>query len=290
MKNLIKSELLNLGLKFITVDEKIIKIFLGTIPSNINEIVILPTIKYMMKRIVNSLVNMSKKGRVYNGILNNVRVSVIRCEVGCPNMAILLECLKRTKAKKIIRIDICGGINDLENNIDIGDIIIPNLAYCGDGTTNQYILTHPDLINQLESIENPIGQFQNIVAGAQKIYISKPNDKLNNIIFNHGLTNIKKQTKKVDLWTTDALFCETYEFLNAIRSKKIEAIDMESSILFLLGNKFNLHTTSILSISDLPGTKYDLLNSNEIHSNLENGMNNAINILINCLPMIEEMN
>ncbi len=288
MKNLIKSELLNLGLKFISVDEKIIKIFLETIPSNINEIVILPTIKYMMKRIVNSLANMSKKGRVYNGILNNVRVSVIKCEVGCPNMAILLECLKRTKAKKIIRIDICGGINELENNIDIGDIIIPNLAYCGDGTTNQYILTHPDLINQLESIDNPIGQFQNIVAGAQKIYISKPNDKLNNIIFNHGLTNIKKQTKKVDLWTTDALFCETYEFLNAIRSRKIEAIDMESSILFLLGNKFNLHTTSILSVSDLPGTKYDLLNSNEIHSNLENGMNNAINILTNSLPMIEK--
>ena len=92
----------------------------------------------------------------------------------------------------------------------------------------------------------------------------------------------------MDLWTTDALFCETYEFLNAIRSKKIEAIDMESSILFLLGKKFNLQTISILSVSDLPGTKYDLLNSNEIHSNLENGMNNAIKILTNALPMIEK--
>ncbi|MBY9008039.1 MAG: hypothetical protein KGD63_14960 [Candidatus Lokiarchaeota archaeon] len=284
MKNRIKSELLNLGLKFINVDQKLIKIFLDTIPSNINEIVIVPTIKYIMKKLVNKLNNMSKKGRVYNGLLNNVRVSIIKCDVGCPNMAILLECLKRTKAKKIIRIDICGGIGELANNIDIGDIIIPNLAYCGDGTSTQYILTQPDLVNQLESIDNPIGQFQNIIAGGQKIFIVRPDENLNYTLYNHGLSEIKAQTKKVDLWTTDALFCETYEFLNAVRSKDVEGIDMESSILFLLGKKYNLHTSSILSVSDLPGTKYDIFNSNEIHPDLENGMDKAIKILITSLP------
>ncbi|MBY8982672.1 MAG: hypothetical protein KGD57_06970 [Candidatus Lokiarchaeota archaeon] len=288
MKNRIKSELLNLGLKFISIDEKLIKIFLETNPSNVNEIVIVPTVKSIMKKLINKLANLSKKGRVYNGLLNNVRVSIIRCYLGCPNMAILLECLRRTKAKKIIRIDICGGITGLTNNVDIGDIIIPNLAYCGDGTSTQYILTYPDLANQLESIENPMGQFQNIIAGSQKIFITKPDEQLNNILSNHKYSELKALTKKVDLWSTDALFCETYEFLNALKSKNIETLDMESSILFLLGKKYNIQTSSILSVSDLPGTNYDFLNSNEIHPNMEIGIDRAIKILINSLPKIKQ--
>lgn len=288
MKNRIKSELLNLGLKFISIDEKLIKIFLETNPSNVNEIVIVPTVKSIMKKLINKLANLSKKGRVYNGLLNNVRVSIIRCYLGCPNMAILLECLRRTKAKKIIRIDICGGITGLTNKVDIGDIIIPNLAYCGDGTSTQYILTYPDLANQLESIENPMGQFQNIIAGSQKIFITKPDEQLNNILSNHKYSELKALTKKVDLWSTDALFCETYEFLNALKSKNIETLDMESSILFLLGKKYNIQTSSILSVSDLPGTNYDFLNSNEIHPNMEIGIDRVIKILINSLPKIKQ--
>ncbi len=287
MINKIKNELLNLGLKFISNDEKLIRIFLETIPSNINEIVIIPTVKLVMKKLINKLASKNKKGQVYNGLLNEVRVSIIRCHIGCPNMAILMECLKRTKAKKIIRIDICGGITELKNLIDVGNIIIPKKAYCGDGTTTQYILTHPDLANQLDSIENPIGRFENIIAGNQKIYISKPDEQLSNILFNHGISDISSITKKVDLWTTDALFCETYDFLNAWKATNIECIDMESSILFLLGKLYNLKTSSILAVSDLPGTKYDFLNSNEIHPNMENGINKAVRILMNSLSKIK---
>ena len=63
---------------------------------------------------------------------------------------------------------------------------------------------------------------------------------------------------------------------------------MESSILFLLGQLYNLKTASILSISDLPGhPQFDLLNSNEIHPDMETGIDNAIKILINALPKIQ---
>jgi purine-nucleoside phosphorylase len=63
---------------------------------------------------------------------------------------------------------------------------------------------------------------------------------------------------------------------------------MESSILFLLGNLYNLKTASILSVSDLPiHPQYDLLNSNEINPDMENGIDNAIRILIQSLPKIQ---
>ena len=101
MLNRIKSELLNVGLKFISVDEKIVRMLLETGPSNINEIVILPAIKIVMKKILQKLQNKRIHGRVYNGELNNVRVSVIRSLIGAPNCAITVECLRRCKTKFI---------------------------------------------------------------------------------------------------------------------------------------------------------------------------------------------
>ena len=63
---------------------------------------------------------------------------------------------------------------------------------------------------------------------------------------------------------------------------------MESSVLFLLGQLYNLKTASILSVSDLPGhPQFDLLNSNEIHPDMEVGVDNAIKILIKTLPKIQ---
>ena len=54
MLNKIKSQMLNLGLKFISVDEKVVRMILETASSNINEIVILPAVKLVMKKIVNN--------------------------------------------------------------------------------------------------------------------------------------------------------------------------------------------------------------------------------------------
>jgi len=291
MLNKIKSELLNFGLKFISVDEKIIRMILETGSSNINEIVILPAVKMVMKKLIKKLQNKIVHGRVYNGILNGIRVSIIRSRIGCPNIGLVVECLKRCKTKIVIRIDLCGGIQDETNEIDIGTIIIPKLAYCDDGTTPQYIRTYPALLNKLESVKNPLSVIQNLLTGNQTVYISRPNEILKEILLKEGLSTLTtNKIKEVNLWTTDALFCETFEFIRAIKAANINAIDMESSILFLLGDLFNLKTVSILSVSDLPGhPQYDLLKSNEIHPNMEKGIEDAIKVVIKSLPKIKSV-
>lgn len=285
MLNRIKSEILNLGLKFISVDEKIVRLFLETSPSNVNEIVILPAVKIVMKKILRKLQNKRNYGRVYNGTLNNVKVSVIRSLMGAPNCAITMECLKRCKTKIVIRIDFCGGIQT-----NVGDILIPKLAYCDEGTSPHYIRTNPSLANQLDSISNPLARFQNIIAGNNTIFISKPNEILKELCITKGISFLSDRVKKnVKLWTTDALFCESLEFVRALQSIDVQGIDMESSILFLLGRLFNLKTVSILSVSDLPGhPNYDLLTSNEIHPEMENGIDNAIELLKKILPKAKQ--
>ncbi len=288
MKNRIKSELLNIGLKFISVDEKIVRMFLETSPSNLNEIVILPAVKIVMKKLLKKLQNKRIYGRVYNGELNNVRVSIVRSLIGAPNCAIAIEALKRTKAKAIIRIDLCGGIGGENLPIDIGDIIIPRLAYCDDGTCPQYIREFPSLANNLESIPHPMTKFQNLLTGNQSIFISKPHDILKNLLLNEAISLFPNNVKESNLWTTDALFCEGLDFIRALNSIKVGSIDMESSILFLLGKLYNLKTVSILSVSDLPGhPEFDLLNSNKLHPNMENGIDNVIKILIKVLPKVK---
>jgi len=288
MLNKIKSQMLNLGLKFISVDDKIVRMILETSSSNINEIVIMPAVKIVMKKLVKRLQNKIVHGRVYNGTLNGIKVSIIRSQVGCPNAALTIECLKRSKAKIVVRVDFCGGIYGENTAINIGDILIPKSAYCGDGTSSEYLRANPTLLNRLESITNPLSSTQNLIASPQTIFISKPNEILKQLLIKEARSLLTSKVIESHLWTTDALFCETYEFVRALNSIDIKAIDMESSILFLLGQLYNIKVASILSVSDLPGDeKYDLLKSNEIHPDLDVGISNAIKILIKALPKIQ---
>ena len=99
----IKSDLVNKYLKYMSVDEKIVRLFLETSSSNVDEIVILPAVKFVMKKLISKLRNKRIRGRVYNGLLNGVEVSVIRSLVGCPNCATAMECLKRCNTKVVVR-------------------------------------------------------------------------------------------------------------------------------------------------------------------------------------------
>jgi len=281
--------MLNFGLKFISIDDKIVRMLLETSSSNVNEIVILPAVKIVMKKLVKKLQNKIKHGLIYNGFLNGVRVSIILSNVGCPNIAMIMEALKRCKTKIALRVDMCGGIQGNEQEIAVGDILIPKLAYCDDGTCPQYIRSNASLQSLLESIDNPLKMIQNMDTGNQIVYSSKPNEILKDIIMKTG-RSLNPRIKEVDFWTTDALFCETSEFIRSLKSINVQGIDMESSALFLLGTLFDIKTASILSITDLPSDpKYDLLKSNELHPNMEKGIDDAIKIMIGALPKINSL-
>ncbi|MGV9197231.1 MAG: hypothetical protein ACOC4M_00145 [Promethearchaeia archaeon] len=274
----LKAGLLNMGMKFISVDEKLVRMFFETKPSRFKKIVIMPAVKLVMKKIIKELEYKRKHGRVFNGVLNDTHVSVVRSLVGAPNAAITLECLKRCNVDTIIRLDFCGGLKSM----NIGDILIPEIAYCGDGTSPNYLMKYPDLCDQLTWAENPFLKDDAVKLMSERVYQVTANKKLLELCLIHS-----SQLKKGDLWTTDALFCETNRFVNALNNLDIDAVDMETSILYLLGKIYNLKTLSILSVSDLPGhEKYDMLKHNNMHPDTEVGINKAIKILIKLLPKI----
>jgi len=273
-----------------SIDDKIVRMFLETSSSKIKDIVILPAIRPVLNKLISHLKNKKEHGRVYNGLLNGIEVSIVRSLVGCPNAAVVIESLTRCGIKALIRVDFCGGIQGEKMPVSIGDILIPNLSYCGDGTSPQYIMKYADQLSKLKTISNPIPIIQELKSGNQNIFITKPDEELKDLLINEGVSLFPDKVKAVDFWTTDALFCETEEFIKSLKSIDVQGIDMENSIIFLLSKYYNIRAASILSISDLPGhSKYDLFNSNVIHPDMIRGIDKAIQITIQSLPKVKSL-
>jgi len=286
----IKSGLLNLGLKFISIEEKLFRLFLETSPTKVNEIVILPAVKLVMEKVVKRLKNKKRHGNVYNGKLGDVEVSVIQSLMGTPYIANNLECLKFTKCKVIIRTDFCGGLNIPSRSIEPGKIIIPESAFCGDGVSPYYILKYYEELKNLEFIKNPIEGISKIKAGNERIYKISPSNELNEILLYTAGRLYSNKILTGPIWTTGALFLETDDVAKSWIKEGIIGVDMESSLLFLLGQLFNIKTASVISVSDVVGhEKYDIFKSNYIHPEIFTGIDSVIDIVIRSLQKIKNI-
>jgi len=263
MLNKAKIGLLNLGLKLVSVDEKLVRMFLETFPKNLREIVILPVTKIAMKEFVNRMGDSHQQhGLVHNGTISGVPVSTIRCQMGAPYAAIVMECLKRSGVKKVIRCDYAGSISD---SVDIGDLIVPELALGGEGTTTNYV-----------SPGEQTGQFPTF-SGSHAITTN---------LFSSAI-ELKYTCHKTKIISIDALFRETPDRISTWQAAGADAVDMETSAIYCLGNLFNIQTGAILAISDKPGSEYDLFHSNKVHGSLEIALKTAVDVVAKALPKIK---
>ncbi len=265
MLNKAKIGLLNLGLAFISVDEKLVRMFLETFPKDLREIVILPVTKIAMQEFIRRMGNShSQHGLVHNGTINGVPVSTIRCQMGAPYAAIVMECLKRSGVKKVVRCDYAGSISD---KIGMGDLIIPEHALGGDGTTPHYSASS-DQGNHLATFAGSAGLVNALWNSAQKIAYP---------------------CHKAKVISTDALFLETPEKVSAWRAAGADTVDMETSTIYCLGTLFNIQAGAVLAISDRPNTEYDLFHSNKVHESLEIALHTAIDVAVGALPDIRNL-
>ena len=230
----------NLGLKFMNEDFKISYMILSCKPSVISNIVIIPVVDMIIQKFKNHLKNLKTHGKTFKGNYNDIIVSIVPTTVGAPAAAILMEALNCTKAEYIFKIDFCGG---LTSDIRIGDIIIANNAICADGTTPHYEINEKIITGDKELL-NELKQFFDV----NKIdYIVGP------------------------IYTTDGFFKETEELLNKARNLGAIAIDMESSVIYLLGKLFNKKVLSINIVSDIPDPekKFDLNINSRMIDNMD---------------------
>jgi purine-nucleoside phosphorylase len=148
------------------------------------------------------------------------KISVFGTPLGSPQAAIILERLIAMGARKIVAFGCCGS---LQQNLEIGHLVIPTEALSEEGTSAHYRLP-----KEMETKAD-----EKIVHLCQ----AKCNE-------NH----FKSATGKV--WTTDALFRETKEKAKRFSGMGLLAVEMEMSALFTVAAYRKVSFGGLMVVSD----------------------------------------
>jgi nucleoside phosphorylase len=252
-----------------------------------------------MRYIVHKLKKRKIHGLVCNGILNNIEVSVIQTNMGSPGTAMIMEVLKNSNCKAVIRIDFCGGLQTtLENNqsieteLDVGSVVIPKTVYLTDGTSLQYLQE-----NEADLRNNPL--LQNHDKNSLETwkyptlndkYWSADSPEPIYAIFKNNIGEKNQRERQDILWSSDALFVESLEAINTWRLHKCNSVDMESSAIYLLGALYNIPAISLLGVSDMADVdELNLMKLNKIHPGILQSLDDVYHLLLKCLPIVNEL-
>jgi len=154
-------------------------------------------------------------------------ISIINHGVGSPSVGIIMHCLSfLDNLKCVIMLGMCGGIDD---DVEIGDIIIPTASIRDEGTSRHYLP-------------------QDVPA--------QPEFWINRICEQVITKKMQVKPKSGIMLTTDYRMWEfDEEFIEYILKHRILAIDMEIATLFSVGYALNVPTGAVMLISDLPMRK-----------------------------------
>ena len=162
--------------------------------------------------------------KVYNLTNGEVSFSFIEIkEIGAPLMMEYVLPLGLTKCKNLVFV---GAVGALDENIKIGDIVIPEYSICGDGAS-RYL--NKNLEDEFGKKEYPYGTLTND--------LMKMLDEKN--IKYHYVPN----------YSTDTMIGEFYH-INKFIDMGCKTIEMETACLFKCCNTISLNVTAIFDVSD----------------------------------------
>lgn len=214
-------DLLNSHLRFGTTDEDIRKN--KGYEQILENVVIAPWWEHTMFDNMGFKVEQVSR-KVYNLYRNDVSFSFVELKrIGAPSVLDYILSLGVTKCKNIIFL---GSAGSLDDNIKIGDIVVPEYSICGDGAS-RYL--NPNLEDELLKLEYPTKEYTN---------------KLINIMREN---NIKYHY--VPNYSIDTVFAQFYH-IDKILELGSKVIEMETAALFKCNELLHKNVTALLCISD----------------------------------------
>ena len=174
----------------------------------------------LLKKIENPIKNFSfMEYSMYTGDFAGTRVTAINGGRFSADTAITTEILCNAQAQNMIRIGSCGALRE---DMKIGDLVIAETAFCGDGVTPYYVgkdfktAADEGLTKSLTEVAKASGL--NVHSGR--------------------------------VWATDAILRETREHVgNAVKEGCI-AVDMVTSVFLTLCQLHKIKAAVILAVSD----------------------------------------
>lgn len=147
--------------------------------------------------------------------IKNENVCFIHGGWGAPMAADTIETLKELGVKNVISVGMFGAFS---NEINVGDIVIPNKAFVEEGTSPHYY---------------------------GDIEFSSPNTELQ-----RRALDFSTESADLPIVSTDAVYRQTFYRENLWRSRGAVGVDMETSALFSVGRYVGANVVSILIASD----------------------------------------
>jgi uridine phosphorylase len=147
-------------------------------------------------------------------------VTVVAPAMGAPYAVMVLENLIALGARMVLAFGWCGS---LQADVRIGALVLPKRAVPGDGTSRHYC---PEGQTYLEP--HPV-----LYAGLEARLKETP------VPWQAG-----------SIWTTDAVYRETAEFVRHCQERGILAVEMEMAALFAVGQFRQVPVAGLLVVSD----------------------------------------
>lgn len=159
----------------------------------------------------------------YTGTYKGVPVSVQTTGMGCPSTAIVVEELVRLGARTLVRVGTAGVIN---RKVEPGELIIATGSVPNDGTTRQYLNG---------AAYAPVPDFGVVAA------------------LTDSASQAGNKTHVGLIQTEDAFYATTPAHVAELEERGVLGIEMEASVLFLLGKLRNVRTGCALVASNRIG-------------------------------------
>jgi len=208
---------------------------IGVKKNEISRIVLLPGDPDRVKKIIKywdeaQLISKHREYLTYTGKYKDVSVSVTSTGIGGPATAIALEELLEVGADTFIRVGSTGAIQD---NINVGDLIISIAAVRFDGTSKQYApVEYPAVANyeivlalieaaELLGVKYHVG----LTASTDSFYVGQ------------GRTGYRGYLPS---WNKN--------IVNDLRSMNVLNFEMETATLFTLANIYNVRAGAVCAV------------------------------------------
>ncbi len=215
------NDLLESHLKFGTTKEDIIKLY--GYEKILPNVVIAPWWSHEMFDNLDFEVE-QVSNKVYNFYRDDVSFSYIELKsIGAPAIMDDVLSLGVTKCKNLVFL---GSSGSLDENIKIGDIVIPKYSICGDGAS-RYL--NNNLEDEFLKREYPTKKMTNKLINLLKE---------NNITYHY-----------VPNFSVDNIFAQFYH-INKILELGAKTIEMETANFFKCGEIMNINVTALFCVSD----------------------------------------
>lgn len=161
---------------------------------------------------------------LFNFYRDDISFSYIQMKrVGAAGLMDYILCLGVTNCKNLLFL---GAVGSLDENIKIGDIVIPEYSICGDGTS-RYL--NKDLEDELWKKEYPTKEFT---------------DKLIDILKEKNI-----RYHYVPNYSIDTVFAQFYH-IDKILETGVKTIEMETANLFKCNDLLKINASALLCVSD----------------------------------------